>query len=64
MVLFVMVSVLLGPAVDPNNPTDGVLTGIALVVGSFASGIAGYVGELTGQGFSSLENHHVCGYGP
>ena len=34
LVLFVMVSILLGPAVDQNNSMDGVYTGIALVVGA------------------------------
>lgn len=46
MTLFLMVSILLGPVVNSSNPADGVLTGIALVIGSLASGVAGYVGML------------------
>lgn len=41
LTLFVLVSILLGPAIDPSQPVDGVLTGIALIVGSCASGLAG-----------------------
>ena len=44
--LFVMVSILLGPATNSTNPSDGVLTGISFVVGALFSGAAGYAGML------------------
>ena len=44
LALFVMVSILLGPATDSVHPTDGVLTGISFVVGALFSGAAGYAG--------------------
>lgn len=44
LILFGMVSVLLGPATNHDQPLDGVYTGIALLVGALLSGGAGYIG--------------------
>ena len=43
-ILFVLISVLLGPMTAKDTPYDGPLTGFAFVVGAFMSATAGYVG--------------------
>ena len=57
-ILFVLVSVLLGPVTSSEYPIDGLYTGISFVIGAFFSGFAGYLGMLIATQANGREHRH------